>query len=72
MDVKIMVAMVADEIMLITLMVAHEDILTMHTTIILPPTLCFLYGLAFWMVITLKRNIVLPKIREHDFLSWIF
>ena len=62
MDVKIMVAMVADEIMLVTLMVTHEDILAMHTTIILPPTLCLFYGLAFWMIITLKRNIVLSKI----------
>ena len=62
MDVKVVVAMVADEIVLVTLMVAHEDILTMHTTIILPPTLCLFYGLAFRMIITLKRNIMLSKI----------
>ena len=60
MDVKIMVAMVADEIMLITLMVAHKDILTMHTTIILPPTLSLFYRLSFRMIITFKWNIVLP------------
>ena len=60
MDVKVVVAMVADEIMLVSLMVAHEDILAMYTTIILPPTLCLLYGLSFGMIITFKRNIVLP------------
>jgi hypothetical protein len=67
-----MITMVADQIVLVSLMVAHEDILTMHTPIILPPSLCLFYGLAFWMIITIKRNIVLPQKREHDFLSWIY
>ena len=72
MDVKVVVAMVADEIVLVTLMVTHENILTMHTTIILPPTLCLLYGLAFWMIIAFKRNVMFSQKREYGFLTWIF
>ena len=59
---QVIIAREAYQVMLIALMIAHEDILTMHTTIILPPTLCFLYGLAFRMIITFKWNIVLSKI----------
>jgi hypothetical protein len=69
-DVEVVVAMEADEIVLIALVVAHEDVFAMHRAIVVPPALGFLYGLAFRMLVTREGNVVLPKETENFFLSF--
>ena len=58
-DSQVMVAVKTDEVMLCTLVVAHEDVLAMHTAVVLPPTLGLLDGLAFGMVVAFKRYLML-------------
>ena len=53
-----MVAVKADEVMLGTLVVAHEDILAMHTAIVLPPAFGLLDGLALGVVVAGVRDVV--------------
>ena len=48
-DGEVVVAMEADEIVLVAFVIAEEEILAMHGTVIVPPTLGFLYGLALGM-----------------------
>ena len=62
MDCQIMVAVKADEVVLRTLVVAHEDILAMYTAIVLPPTLGLLYGLAFGVVVAGERYLMLGEV----------
>ena len=69
MDVEVVVAMERDEIMLVALMVAHEDVLAMHGAVIAPPALSLLYGLALGVIINSKRNVVAAQIRQHGFFS---
>lgn len=65
-DVQIVVAIEADEVMLITLVVAQKDVFTMHTTVILPPSLGFLDGFAFWMCIAREWDIMGKKPLKHS------
>ena len=58
-DSQVMVAVKADEVVLRTLVVAHEDVLAMHTAIVFPPTFCLLDGLAFGVVVAFKRYLML-------------
>ena len=53
-----MVAVEADEVVLRTLVVAHEDILAMHTAIVLPPAFGLLDGLALGVVVAGVRDVV--------------
>ena len=53
------VAMEADQIMLIAFVIAHEDILTMYATIVLPPAFSLFNGLTFGMVIAGKRYLII-------------
>ena len=70
MNIKVMVTMEANEIMFVSLMVTHENILAMNTSIIFPPTLGFLYGLSLGVIITRERYIVTSQIVENLFLSF--
>jgi hypothetical protein len=44
--------------MLIALVIAHKDVLAMHTTIILPPAFRLLDGLTLGMIVALKWNLM--------------
>ena len=61
-DSQVMVAVKADEVVLRTLVAAHEDILAMHAAIVLPPTLGLLDGLALRVVIAGVRDVVLSEV----------
>lgn len=65
-DVQIVVAIEADEIMLIAFVVAQEDIFAMHTAVILPPSLGFFDGFAFGVSITRERDIAGSKPLKHS------
>ena len=67
-DVQVVVAVETDEVVLVALMVAHEDVLAMNRTVVFPPTLGFLDGLALRVIITGKGNVVFPKVFEHSVL----
>lgn len=61
-DCQVMVAVKADEVVLRTLVVAHEDVLAMHTAVVLPPTLGLLDGLAFGVVVAGERYLMLGEV----------
>ena len=61
-DSQVVLAVKAYEVMLRTLMVAHEDILAMHTAIILPPAFGLLDGLALGVVVAFKRYLMLSEV----------
>ena len=62
---QIIVARETDQVVLIALMIAHEDVLTMHTPIIFPPAFGFLDSLAFGVVVGRERNAILLQIAQH-------
>lgn len=51
MNRQIIVAGEADEVMLVAFVIAHEDVLAMHTPIVMPPPFGFLDGLAFGVIV---------------------
>ena len=57
-DSQVVLAVEADEVVLGTLVVAHEDVLAMHAAIILPPAFGLLDGLALGMVVAGERDVV--------------
>ena len=61
-DVKVMVAMEAYEVMAVTLMIAHEDILAMHASIIFPPSFGFFDGLSLWVIVTSERDVMFTQV----------
>ena len=65
-NVQIVVAIEADEVMLITLVVAQEDVFAVHTTVILPPSLGFFDGFAFGMCIAREWDIMGKKPLKHS------
>ena len=67
---KVVIAMEANKIVLITFVITHEDILAMHAAIIFPPTLRLLDGLAFGMVVAGEWDMVFSEITEYFFLSF--
>ena len=48
-DIEVVVAMEANEVVLVALMIAKEYILAMDRSIVFPPSFCFFYCLAFWV-----------------------
>lgn len=68
-NIKVVIAMEADQVMLIAFVIAEENILAMDRTIVFPPTLGLLDGFALGMVVTGVRNLVLVEIMEHGFLT---
>ena len=68
-DVKVMVAMEAYEVMAVTLMIAHEDILAMHASIIFPPSFGFFDGLSLWVIVTSERDVMFTQVCQYGFFS---
>ena len=68
MYVEVVIAIEAHEIMPVTLMVAEEQVLAVHTAVVLPPLLGLLDGFALWVVIASERNPMHLKIGEHRLL----
>ena len=62
--------MEANKIVLITFVITHEDILAMHAAILSPPTLRFLDGLAFGMVVAGEWDLVCREVAEYFFLTF--
>ena len=65
-DVQIVVAIEADEVMLIPFVVAQKDVFAMHTTVILPPLLGFFDGFPFGMCIAREWDIMGKKPLKHS------
>jgi hypothetical protein len=61
-DSQVMLAVKAYEVVLRTLVIAHEDILAMHTTIVLPPAFGLLDGLTLRVVVAFKRYLMLSEV----------
>ena len=66
---QIIVTREANQVMLVTLVVAHEDVLAMHTPVVVPPPLRLLNRLAFRVIVGRKWDIVFVQIAQHAFLS---
>ena len=66
-DVHVMVAMEADEVVLVAFVIAEEKILAVDAAIVFPPALGFLDGLAFGVAVAGVRDVMLVEPRE-DFL----
>ena len=56
-----MVTMEADQIVLISFVVAEKEILAMHTPIVVPPLFRFFDGLSFGVRIAGEGNVVLSE-----------
>ena len=69
MNSEVVVARETDEIVLVTFVVAHEDVLAMDAAIIPPPTFGFLDGLTFWVVVGGEGYVVLREIAKHPLLA---
>lgn len=66
-DVHVMVAMEADEVVLVAFVIAEEKILAVDAAVIFPPALGLLDGLAFGVAVAGVRDVMLVEPRE-DFL----
>ena len=69
-DVEVVVAMEADEVVLIAFVVAHEDVLAVDRAVVFPPPLSLLDGFAFGVVVAGEGYVVLPEIVENFVLSF--
>ena len=69
MYVQVVVAVEAYQVVLVSLVVAHEDVLAVHAAVILPPALSFLDGLALGMVVAGEGDIVLLQEIENFFFA---
>ncbi len=65
-DVEVVVAVKADEIVAVAFVVAKEDVLAVDASIVLPPAFGFLNGLAFGVMVDGVRYGVSIKIVEYD------
>ena len=62
MNRQVFVARETDEVMLVALVIAHEDVLAMHRPVVMPPTLRLLDGLAFGVVIGREGDVMVLQI----------
>ncbi len=69
MNGQIMVAMETDKIVLIPLMIAEKEVLTMERPIVFPPTFGLFYSLPFGMIVAFKRNFVAAQVFENNVLT---
>ena len=65
MNRQIVVARETDEVVLVTLVIAHEDVLAMHTPVVVPPPFGFLDGFAFRVIVRRERNPVFLQIPQN-------
>jgi len=63
-DVEVMVAMEADEVVLVALVVAHEDVLAVHGAVVLPPAFGLLDGLALGVLVAGEWDMVCLQVAE--------
>lgn len=71
-DIEVVVAMEANEVVLVALVVAEEDVFAMHGAVVFPPALGFFDGLALGVIVHFVCDLVLVQIMEHCFLSCHF
>lgn len=71
-NVEVVVAMEADEVVLVALMVAHEDVLAMDRAVVLPPAFRLLDGLAFGMAVAGEGYVVFLEVIKNYFLSFSY
>ncbi len=64
-DSEVVIAVEANEVVLIALVVAHEDVFTMHTAVRPPPTTCLLDGLALGVRIASVGDSVRLQVLLH-------
>ena len=68
MNRQIIVAGEADEVMLVAFVIAHEDVLAMHTPVVMPPPFGFLDGFSFGVIVGRERDVVFVQIAQNFFL----
>jgi len=68
-DVEVVVAMETDQIMLVPLVVAEEQVLAMHRPIVLPPLFRLSNGLAFGVMVDGERYVVSVQEIENSFFA---
>ena len=66
---EVVVAVEANQIMLVALMVSEKQVFAVHAAIVLPPLLRLLDGLALRMIVIGKGNVVLPQVCQYFFFS---
>ena len=69
MNVEVIVAMKADQIVLVPLMITEEEVLAMHRPVVLPPLFRLGNSLALGMMIDGIRNIVSVEKVENGFFA---
>ena len=69
MNRQIVVARETNQVMLVTLVIAHENVLAMYTPVVVPPPFGFLNRLAFRVIVGREGNVVFVQIAQHAFLS---
>ena len=67
--IQIVVAVEADEVVLVSFVVAHKDVFAVDAAVVAPPALCLLYGLAIGMIIIFKGDVVLPQVCKYCLFS---
>ena len=69
MNSQIIIAREANEVMLVALVVAHEDVFAMNAAVGVPPTFGFLDGFALGVVVGGEGNMVLQQVFQHFLLA---
>ena len=69
MDRQVVIAGKTDQIVLVALVIPHEDIFAMDAAVVMPPSFGFFNRFAFRMVIGGERNMVLFEKTEYFFLT---
>ena len=67
---QIVVALEADEVVLVALVVAHEYVLAMHAPVVVPPALGFLNRLAFRVIVGREGDVMFAQIAQHALLTF--
>ena len=67
--VEVLVAVERYEVVLVALVVAHEDVLAVHRAVVAPPSLSLLYGLSFRMIVTCEWYAVFSQKTEYCLFS---
>ena len=66
-DIEILLAGKADEVVLVAFMVAQEDVFTVQGTVVAPPAACFFNGFSFGVGVAGEGNIVRVEVVEYNF-----
>ena len=66
---QIVVAREANKVVLVALVIAHEDVLAMHASVVVPIAFRLLDGLALGMVVGRKWDVVIVQVAQDAFLA---